>query len=327
MTKAQAERACDPIRERINEHAGEPRRGPVTLKVYVESVYFQHKRKTTWKKGSTAPNSLSDIRKHILEEMGERPIRELSRSDLQALLDRKAEAGCSETVVKHIRWHLSGIFKLALADGVVSVNSAAALDTPRNCRRPDPKRIPTAAEVQEIGRGLEFPGRLFFRLAAVEGMRPGEFFGLQMADVTGAGLVVRRRAYRLDIDTPKTRKSARLVALSADTRILLEKWMEMQPDKRPEAWVFQSENPKTPMDRCNVLERWLKPALKKLGFAWIDFRVLRRAQATLSKENGIDAKVMADQRGHGIGTALDVYTDTTTAQKTEAVERLSNWIQ
>ena len=42
--------------------------------------------------------------------------------------------------------------------------------------------------------------------------------------------------------------------------------------------------------------------------AWANFQVLRRTHASLGHDAEIDPKVAADQRGHGIGVALDVYT-------------------
>jgi hypothetical protein len=79
-------------------------------------------------------------------------------------------------------------------------------------------------------------------------------------------------------------------------------------DVYPEAWVFASENPEKPMWRDNVWYRYMKPRLKPLGLSWANFQVLRRTHASLGHEVGIDPKVSADQRGHGIGVALDVYT-------------------
>jgi hypothetical protein len=52
--------------------------------------------------------------------------------------------------------------------------------------------------------------------------------------------------------------------------------------------------------------------------------VLRRTHASLGHEAGIDPKVSADQRGHGIGVAIDVYTKSAFAKRADAAERLEN---
>jgi hypothetical protein len=62
----------------------------------------------------------------------------------------------------------------------------------------------------------------------------------------------------------------------------------------------------------------------KIGLGWVDFRVMRRTNATLSHGAKVDAKVSADQRGHGIGVALDVYTTSSIQQKGTAAKKLED---
>jgi hypothetical protein len=50
--------------------------------------------------------------------------------------------------------------------------------------------------------------------------------------------------------------------------------------------------------------------------------VLRKTNASLSKKAGVDPKVASDQRGHGIGVSLEVYTISDLEQKREAVRQL-----
>jgi integrase len=91
-----------------------------------------------------------------------------------------------------------------------------------------------------------------------------------------------------------------------------------------DAWVFSSENAAKPMWRDNVWYRGMKPKLKLIGLDWANFQVLRRTHASLGHEAGIDPKVAADQRGHGIGVALDVYTKASLNRRAEAAEELEN---
>jgi hypothetical protein len=68
----------------------------------------------------------------------------------------------------------------------------------------------------------------------------------------------------------------------------------------------------------------MKPKLDKVGLGWANFQVLRRTHASLGHDEGIDPKVAADQRGHGIGVAIDVYTKAALSRRAEAAERLEN---
>ncbi len=92
----------------------------------------------------------------------------------------------------------------------------------------------------------------------------------------------------------------------------------------PEAWVFASENPAAPLWRDNLWYRHMKPRLDKVGLGWANFQVMRRTHASLGHEAGIDPKVAADQRGHGIGVALDVYIRASIGRRAEAGAKLEN---
>jgi uncharacterized small protein (DUF1192 family) len=57
--------------------------------------------------------------------------------------------------------------------------------------------------------------------------------------------------------------------------------------------------------------------------AWMgNFQVMRRTNASLSRKAKVDDKVAADQRGHGLGVSLEVYSQSDLEQKIEAVNRL-----
>jgi hypothetical protein len=47
-----------------------------------------------------------------------------------------------------------------------------------------------------------------------------------------------------------------------------------------------------------------------------------KTNASLSKKAGVDPKVASDQRGHGIGVSLDVYTSSDLEQKRAALSKL-----
>jgi hypothetical protein len=66
----------------------------------------------------------------------------------------------------------------------------------------------------------------------------------------------------------------------------------------------------------------MKPRLQKIGLGWANFQVMRRTHASLGHDAGIDPKVAADQRGHGIGVSLDVYTKTSLSRRVEAGAKL-----
>ena len=116
--------------------------------------------------------------------------------------------------------------------------------------------------------------------------------GNTSAKAAGASLSASERTGAISI-LPKTKSSRRVVAIPSRTAALLAEWLIAIEDD-PEAWVFLSENRRTPMWRDNVWYRGMRPRLKPVGLDWANFQVMRRTHATLGHELGIDPKISAD---------------------------------
>src|SRR5438094_6181211 len=168
---------------------------------------------------------------------------------------------------------------------------------------------------------LELRERLIFKLAVLAGLRPGEIFGLRRTRLSENTADIQERIYRGKLDTPKTQKSIRVVALSASVREDLENWLAVSPTGR-EGWLFPSEKLDTPLSKDNALYRYIRPRLKAVGLDWVDFQVMRRTHSSLMRELGIDPKIVADLMGHDVNVNLNVYTQTSVESRLQAVETL-----
>ena len=62
-------------------------------------------------------------------------------------------------------------------------------------------------------------------------------------------------------------------------------------------------------------------AEQKIGLGWATFQVLRKTNASLSQKAGVDPKVASDQRGHGLGVNLEVYTSSDLDQKRAVLKK------
>jgi integrase len=136
---------------------------------------------------------------------------------------------------------------------------------------------------------------------------------------------VVERVSRRDIDTPKTAKSVRSVALSTEVQRDMRDWLEFMPGG-PEDWLFPSENSKMPIGADNMMSRYIRPKLKaeNVGLGWVDYRVMRRTHSSLMNAQGIDPKLIADQQGHTVDVNLNIYTQTSMEQRRLAVETLAS---
>ena len=182
----------------------------------------------------------------------------------------------------------------------------------------------TLEEVKQACKALPLRERLIVKLAVLAGMRPGEIFGLRRGHVGESHASVCQRVYRGDIDTPKTVKSVRKVALPEGLRQDLKTWLATSPDFGPDGWLFPSEKLTTPLAKDNAWRRHIGPRLDAIGLGWVNFHILRRSHSSLMRDRNVDPKVVADQQGHTLDVNLNVYTETTLERRMEAVQQLES---
>jgi integrase len=319
MSKSEAQAKRDELIAEANTRNAKAPDPHITFGEFLEGTVLPFLR-SKWKRSTTATTE-NRIQHHLGREFGDTRLTDLGLKELQQFLNAKAET-LSRSVVAHLRWDLRSVFRLALAEGYADRDPTAALFTPKE-KAPSPSPSMRKEEVERYVHALDPRERVIALLAIFAGMRPGEILALKRRHVSGDCTKVRieQRLYRGDIDTPKTHNSTRTVAIPPKTAASLKAWMELVPEN-PEAWVFASENPSTPMWRDNIWRRHMLPRLEKIGLGWATFQVLRRTHASLGHEAGIDPKVAADQRGHGIGVAIDVYTKAALSRRAEAAEKL-----
>jgi integrase len=322
LTRAQAEVELATRLNTVNASAGHQPVQIYTFEKYLEDVFLPTCRRK-WKE-STRMTSEQIILTHLNPAFGPKLMGTITREEMQVFLDEKAQS-FSFSVVGHLRWHLSSIFRMAMSDGIVRHNPAAGLFTPA-CKAHSEKRVMTKEQIRTALNALELRQRLILRMAVFDGMRPGEILAIRLGNLKDHSVHIDQRVYRGNLDTPKGRKgkrTARTVALSPGTVTDLQVWKSCLQDQGPDALLFPSEAG-TPLSRDNLWRRMIAPKLEAQGLAWANFQVMRRTNASLSHKAKIDSKVAADQRGHGLGVSLEVYTVSDLEQKIAAVTRLES---
>lgn len=320
VPKAQARAELDAILAPINSRAEAPSPSRKWGE-FVTNVYLPFYRRK-WKRSSALTNE-DRLRVHLFPIYSERTLGSFNRDELQTLLDEKAAAGLSYSVVAHLRWDLRQIFRMASMEGHILRNPAELLFIPRDAKRPE-HTVMNREEVQKCFAALDQRERLIVKFAVLAGLRPGEIFGLKWGHLSKTHADIRQRVYRGEVDSPKTSNSIRKAALASGLVEEIELWREISLDPSPDAWVFPSETGKTPLGRDNVWRRRITPRLKAVGLGWVDFHVMRRTHATLMNELHDDPKLVADQLGHTVDVNQNVYTRASIARRKEAVDALES---
>jgi integrase len=294
---------------------------PPTVAEFLEQVYLPFYR-GKWKE-STAGTSENRLRHHIGKELGTQRLEHLTLAPLQQFLEQKAASGLSFSVVDHIRWDLSSMFEMAVSEKVIAVNPTTALYTPRSAKRSESQSM-SAQQVELALGAVNFREKVILRLAVFAGMRPGELLAIQREHVKPDASVIeiRRRVYRGKFAAPKN-GLVRTIAIPPSTAALLRDWMEKAVDQNPETYVFAGETGQ-PLWRSSLLEDHIRAKLEPIGLGWVNFQVMRRTHASLGHHAKVDPKVSADQRGHGIGVALDLYTKSSMEDRATAAKQLED---
>ena len=318
MTKSEAREKLAGILRPLN--AADASDSGQTFRTFVESVFLPFYRRK-WKR-STRMTTEHRIQFHLIQQFGEHRLVEITHDEMQAFLDMKA-SNLSFSTVDHLKWDLVAILRMAASEGHTRRNPAQLLFTPRECKV-GVGRVMNRKEVTHLFDILGLRERLIVKFALIGGMRPGEIFALRRGDVTVTSANVSQRVYRGNFDTPKTKKSIRLAALSGGVARELGDWLKASPDTGPAGWLFPSEKADRPVWKDALWRRHVRPHLKDNGLAWVNFQVLRRTHASLMREKGVDPKVVADQLGHTLDVNLNVYTQSSLERRIEAVETLES---
>lgn len=326
MTKTEARTALrDHIDSRgINDHRPIP--GNITVKKFLDDVFLPFYKKRKWKE-STSTTTEDRINYYIKNPFEERQLRSFTRDELQRLLDEKA-ATLSFSTVDHLRRDLKMLFRFACAEGVISNDPASMLVTPREARRSSTRVMEWEDVKRLLSLDFSLRDRVLLKLALFTGARPGELLALKREHVKDDHLVIVQRLYRGKIDTPKTTRSNRTVAIPAGVQADLKQWMDTSTTS---VWLFPSENPERPVNKDNLwgwriqkkkYQTGIKPVLQKAGLGWVNFQVLRRTASSLMRDLHVDPKLVADQLGHSVDVNLNIYTSTMLERRLEAVQDL-----
>ena len=319
MTQSEAAQLFAEILRPINEANGRAnKQGELyTFERFCRAVYlpiFQRK----WK-ASTCDTETDRIEYHLIGELGPKLMREITDEHLQELLDRKAKDR-SQSVIDHLRFRLGSMFSVALSKGIVDRNPATDLFTPRDCKPGRERRVLDPAELVRMLDALNLREQVIFRLATCEGMRPGEVLALKPGDVHESFVSVTRRLYKGQIDTPKTKRSVRQVALTLGTSQLVHEWKEFIATVTDGTWLFPSESG-NPIRRDTLWQRHMLPRLRPIGLEWATFQVMRRTFATLARKAGVDAHTRAAQMGNTVDVNENEYAMASLDVKLAAVRR------
>jgi integrase len=302
----------------------------VTLAAYLTDEWLPAIEATV--RSTTFAMYSSIVRTHIVPRLGPRRLQGLTGGHLNRFYRELEQAGSAPASRRLVH----AVLHRALHDAVrwdkLTRNPAERADPPVAS-----SQRATAWTAKELNRflGAVEGDRLFalWRVAATTGARRGEILGTTWRSLDlEAGMFTVTQQLRPDgaFGPPKTKRSARTIALDADTVAALERHRKAQIVERALAGdayldahdlVFADElgNPIPPHRLSEAFARHRKAA----GIPTGSLHTLRHTAATLALTNGIPVHVVAARLGDRAETLLAVYAHLLPSSDEQAAERMA----
>lgn len=280
------------------------------------------------------------IYQHIIPELGDIPLNQLTQNDLQQFYARLKKggrllhaehygAGLSDSMVRASHMNCRAALEKAVQEGLIGVNPAIGCKLPPKKARE--MQVLTREEIQRFLIQAKAEGYFeLFLLELTTGLRRGELLALQWDDLnleTGE-LQINKQVYRtkedgLLISQPKTKSSIRTVSLPQPLLTILKEYKEGVNSR----WMFPSPlKEDSPLDPAYIRTR-LHLILEHAQCKQIRFHDLRHTFATMALGSGMDIKTLSAMLGHvSAATTLDIYTHITNPMRSEAAAKIDQRI-
>jgi len=282
---------------------------------------FEQNYKGTLKR-STWTSYETNMRLHILPELGNHRLDEITKAMMKKLVSQLVDKGRAKDSIRLTVASLGIVYSQAIDDKIVVENPTKGLGKfYRQAKRKHEEISPLSEEesLLFLEKTLEYDPKHYplFLTGLHTGMRSGELAGLQWPDVDWKGRFFEVRRQVVDGETTdlKTKNGRRRIDLSDD---LLEALSNLRRQMQEEAlkegrneipqWVFANRCGSF-TDMNNVKGRNFKRVLRKAGIRDIRFHDLRHTFASQLICNGANVLYVSQQLGHANpGITMKIYS-------------------
>jgi len=276
----------------------------------------------------TYAKSTQDRYKGVIENYLMKPFGVLCLKDISVLTVDRYFAGMAKTKLDYesvdkIRDVLSSVLGSAVRYGLLLKNPAENVRLPRPKVGKKEKPWITQPSFDALLKLIAEPYATMVFVAVYTGLRVSELVGLRWEDIHEDSITVDERCCRGDWGAPKSSASNATIPVNRAVIERINRLKTMVVDVKagratrhykvlksdgPDDLVFQSVKDGAVMRDNNILTRHIKPAARKIGFGFVNWRVLRRSYATWLKQNNADPKdAQALMRHSRVQTTLEIY--------------------
>ncbi len=256
----------------------------------------------------------SQVENHILPQLGDTALADLSRVDIVDFVDEMLECS-SRAMTRKVLVSLKSLLNVAVEREWIAASPAAVVKLKRQARHDKNVEIPTKDEIRRLIEHAPRRYRALIVAGIFTGMRISELRGFTWdnVDFERRVIMIRQRANRSnEIGSPKSKAGTRDIPM---TPLVVEALQCWRPDCPAGDLGLVFPNGKGNSESYgNIMRRVFYPLQVKAGITDRDgkpkfgFHALRHACASLMIEQGWPVKKIQVVLGHSSVTmTLDVY--------------------
>lgn len=282
------------------------------------------------------------IENHLTPRFGRMCLRDMTPLVIQRYLSGLLESSLAYESRDKIRDVISSILGSAVQYGFLVANPVEGLRLPRAKRGKLSKPFIRPEQLGNLLQVIPEPYASMVYVAVFTGLRISELVALRWRNVHEESVTIEERCCRGDWGAPKSESSNATIAVNATVIERIQRLRTLTVEVRagcatrkyravktdgPDDLVFQSLVKGGPMRDNNILTRIIKPAARKVGLGFVNWRCLRRSHATWLKMAGADVKdAQAQMRHSRASTTMDIYQQFVPESQRRAVDRLTGLI-
>ncbi|MFR9779041.1 tyrosine-type recombinase/integrase [Micromonospora sp. MS34] len=283
----------------------DPAAGRVTFEAYAEQWRAMQPHRP-----NTAARTRSQLARHVYPVLGSRPLAQIQASELQAFVTGLSVAPSS---VRPIWATVRAILSAAVRDRRIQYDPADRVKLPELPRQQISPL--TVEQVDRLAGAMPARYRAFVVVGAATGLRQGELFGLQVADVDflRRTLTVERQVQpgqggAVEPGPLKNRHSYRTLPVGRVVVDALAAHLEAYGSRGREAYVFRDDDGQ-PLHRNRFNRHVWAPARVAAGLPEVTCHDMRHFYASVLIGAGHNPKAVAERLGHADpAMTLRVYT-------------------
>jgi integrase len=280
------------------------------------------------------------IKNYLVPAFGSQCLRDLTPMTVQGYFSGMAGSDLSHESIDKIRDVLSSILGSAKKYGLLVTNPVEGVGLPPSRKGKRIKPYVTPKQFLTLIEIIPEPYASMVFVAIYTGLRVSEVIGLKWRNVHEDSITVDERYCRGDWGCPKSEASNATIAVNRAVIERIERLKTLTVSVRagravrkirvvrtsgPDDLVFQSLRTGAPMRDNNILTRFIKPAGRKLGIDFVNWRCLRTSHATWLKLAGADVKdAQAQMRHSRASTTMDIYQQFVPESQRTAIDKLNS---